>query len=462
MRAVFETSWQLLDAAEQAVLSALAIFPAGFSAEAALAVAGAQLHELDSLCEKSLLQQQVEGERYLMHSLVRQFAGDKRAERALDLAHAFVDYYYHFASERRDEYDALRPEWRNFAAAISQAHTLAAWRTVLDFVHVLDEPWFRQVRFGEMRAGLALAVEAAAALADERARAWTLLRLGEIEMELNAYGAAEEHLRDALGCLLVLEDGLGIARAKYLFGRIKSEQGQDDQALKLFEESRIVYEDEKNVLGIAQNLTLIAVHHFKTDWDYQTALAYLEQASALQQQLPPSSSQIETLRYQAHAQLMLEAYTEAEQSLIAAAESCRRQQNIGEYAAVLYEHVLLCKKRGQVEEGLKLGYECLESLRQLGSLRVEALIKTQLGLLHQARNDLDQSLSLLQDGLQIFAELGDSYEQAYSHYYLAQLYAKMGNVEASRNAKEEARKLNLGLNNPQLAAVLNSVVPNRE
>ena len=69
------------------------------------------------------------------------------------------------------------------------------------------------------------------------------------------------------------------------------------------------------------------------------------------------------------------------------------------YAAVLYERVLLCKRRDQVDEALALGYECLDSFRRVGSLRWEALIKTQLGLLHQAKQDRQQAVALLNDCL---------------------------------------------------------------
>ena len=57
MRAVFETSWQLLTMGEQAVLAALSVFPTSFTAVAAAKVTAATLFDLDLLCEKSLLQQ---------------------------------------------------------------------------------------------------------------------------------------------------------------------------------------------------------------------------------------------------------------------------------------------------------------------------------------------------------------------------------------------------------------------
>ena len=140
MRAVFETSWQLLSEPEQAVLVALSVFPASFSAQAAAVVVGAALVELDQLCEKSLLQQQPEAERYTLHSLVRQFAAEKLASRRSEVDNSFIDYFYGFACDKQHEYAALQPEWGNFAAAIGKAHTQQCWQRVLDFVQVLNEP----------------------------------------------------------------------------------------------------------------------------------------------------------------------------------------------------------------------------------------------------------------------------------------------------------------------------------
>ncbi|MCP5099491.1 MAG: hypothetical protein GY943_28380, partial [Chloroflexi bacterium] len=161
MRAVFETSWQLLSVDEQAILAALSVFPTTFTAVAADQVAGATLFDLDSLCEKSLLLQQQESERYVMHSLVRQFAAEKLATRSSDMSRAFVDYFYQFAHQNQADYTALQPEWGNLLTAVTKAHAHQSWQKVLDFVKALDEPWFRKIRFQDMQQGLALALEAA-------------------------------------------------------------------------------------------------------------------------------------------------------------------------------------------------------------------------------------------------------------------------------------------------------------
>lgn len=451
MRAVFETSWQLLTPGEQAVLAALSVFPTTFTADAAAEIAQATPFDLDLLCEKSLLQQQHEPERYGLHSLVRQFAAAKLASRTPELNRGFVRYFYQFAREHRADYAELQPEWRNFAAAITKAHSLAEWQWVLDWVQVLAEPWFRQIRFNEMREGLTLALDAAAALPDDLVLARLLLRLGEVEMELNAYAAATEHLAAAMQKLTRWEDSLGIAQAEYLYGRILSEQGRDEEALAQFEASKRIFAEEQDGLGIAKNLNLIAVYHFKQNRDFQTAQTCLEQALALQRPLPVSSTTIETWRYLARVQSMAGDYLAAEVCLVEALKVSRQQEDKGEYAAALYEKLLLHKKQQQFEAALAVGYECLDLFHILGSLRLEGLVKTQLGLLHQARQEPHQGLPLLLAGLDIFCELGDLFEQAYSYYYLSQLYAEMGDMAQSLNAKQQARQLNLTLNNPRLA-----------
>ncbi|RME58223.1 MAG: hypothetical protein D6790_12245, partial [Caldilineae bacterium] len=237
IRAAFETSWAMLETEQQQVLAALSVFPGAFSPEAAARVAGASLFHLDALCEHSLLQQDQEAERYTLHSLVRQFAAEKLAGAAPAVERAFVAHFRAFARSHRNDYARLQPEWTNLAAAVAKAHAQGDWPAVLDLVHTLDEPWFRQMRLQDMRDGLILALDAAAGLEDEPALMQTLLRLGEIEVELNDYTGAAAHLNEALERAGRLEEGLCIAQAQMLLGRVRREQGQGEEALALLEEA---------------------------------------------------------------------------------------------------------------------------------------------------------------------------------------------------------------------------------
>lgn len=93
IRAVFEHSWALLDAADQDALTNVAAFHGGFDEDAAHAVAGVQRTSLDRAVDKSLLQRN--HGRYRFHPLLSQYVTEKLQERDVDgvLAAKHAHYY---------------------------------------------------------------------------------------------------------------------------------------------------------------------------------------------------------------------------------------------------------------------------------------------------------------------------------------------------------------------------------
>ena len=79
LRTLFEKTWRLLAADEQAVLMRLALFHGGFDVDAAIAVADATWPVLAGLADKSLLRVAASG-RYDLHELWRQYGTDKLAK----------------------------------------------------------------------------------------------------------------------------------------------------------------------------------------------------------------------------------------------------------------------------------------------------------------------------------------------------------------------------------------------
>ena len=79
MVAVFDHSWHLLDAREQAILRTLSLFRGGFTLEAAEAVARADVTDLAGLLDASWIRLRPSG-RYDMHELVRQYCETHLAE----------------------------------------------------------------------------------------------------------------------------------------------------------------------------------------------------------------------------------------------------------------------------------------------------------------------------------------------------------------------------------------------
>jgi predicted ATPase/DNA-binding CsgD family transcriptional regulator len=79
MVATFEASWIRLSSEDQASLIRMSIFQGGFTRSAAFVIAGANIHTLQSLVNKSLVKH-TDDERYSIHELLRQYLSDKLME----------------------------------------------------------------------------------------------------------------------------------------------------------------------------------------------------------------------------------------------------------------------------------------------------------------------------------------------------------------------------------------------
>jgi predicted ATPase/class 3 adenylate cyclase len=87
LRAAFDQSWRLLSDDERRVFSRLAVFRGSFTRDAAAAVAGAGLPELQGLVSKSLVRRAGLG-RFELHELLRQYAFERLAAEQAELAEA--------------------------------------------------------------------------------------------------------------------------------------------------------------------------------------------------------------------------------------------------------------------------------------------------------------------------------------------------------------------------------------
>jgi predicted ATPase/transcriptional regulator with XRE-family HTH domain len=97
MRATIEHSWKLLTPEEQKALRQLSIFRGGFSRQAAGAVAGASLSDLESLVSKSLVRRTGSG-RFDMHELIHQYAVEQLQQDASEYAEIQMRHTRYFAN----------------------------------------------------------------------------------------------------------------------------------------------------------------------------------------------------------------------------------------------------------------------------------------------------------------------------------------------------------------------------
>lgn len=112
LKAVFDTSWRLLDREEQATLRALTVFRGGFCREAAETVAGASLRRLHALGNKSWISRIGEN-RYHIHELLRQYAEQELEsipEASKEVRQRHAGYYTQLLDELYRQMRHARPE----------------------------------------------------------------------------------------------------------------------------------------------------------------------------------------------------------------------------------------------------------------------------------------------------------------------------------------------------------------
>lgn len=131
LRAVFDYSWELMNAEERDVLMRLAVFQGGFTREAAQKVTKARLQVLLALVNKSLLTRDPASGRYTCHPLMRQYAAEalERADATQSArdahCHYFLDLMYQhridLSGQRSQTFDEFEADMENIRMAWSYA-----------------------------------------------------------------------------------------------------------------------------------------------------------------------------------------------------------------------------------------------------------------------------------------------------------------------------------------------------
>jgi predicted ATPase len=206
VRAVFDYSWALLSEDERQVFAALSVFHGGFTREAASAVTGASLRNLQSLVNKSLLTPNPKTGRYSVHELLRQYAEavlHEDSERCGAIEDAHAAYYGNLTEEVTGkiasadqrallatveaDLDNIRSAWRHY---LSKADAGSATKFMPAFYFCYEwRGWYQSALglFGEATEALAQgdddAVKTARAMATA-ARGWFMSLLGQLDAGL--------------------------------------------------------------------------------------------------------------------------------------------------------------------------------------------------------------------------------------------------------------------------------------
>jgi predicted ATPase/DNA-binding CsgD family transcriptional regulator len=263
IRLVFSHSWWLMLEAERNVFQKLSVFRGGFTREAAQVVAGASLHTLAGLIDKSLVRLNAAG-RYDVHELLRQYGAEQMdaVDQTETVQQAYIDYYLRMlhrleraikAQQQIVALDTIEADFENvrkvWQLAIQQRQFAALQRAV-ECLHLFAD---MRGRYHEIVALLQAALEQfpsystdeqVSILCRMRARLIRLILLGNMRIESDlrtqidiclATARAQQDQAEIGFCLLVS----GIVA---VWETNNERSPTSASAVELFRESEMMYE----------------------------------------------------------------------------------------------------------------------------------------------------------------------------------------------------------------------------
>ncbi|MFN8495844.1 MAG: BTAD domain-containing putative transcriptional regulator [Caldilineaceae bacterium] len=505
MRTVLDQAWRLLREPEQRVLAALAVFRGGFTQAAANAVAGANLHQLRSLVEKSWLHRTPEN-RYELHELLRQYAEEKlRPMPALALL-VQDRHCAHFAAALERWAGELRGTRQLTALAELEtdlANAQAAWNWALaqgelDYIEqaldglCLFYDWRGRCQQGETLCQTAIEQLRPCVAGEQRTVVARLLAWhGFFSQVLDHLELATARLHECLGLVddlaqAALAQDLRSVRAFALHALGHATHGANrGEAKRCWDESLALYRavaDQWGMHQVLNNLGRLAVELS----DYPTAIRLLEESLALGQQLGDRKSMAHTLCYLGNAYANLGDLTKASElsaqsvalsqalgDRLGAADSMGRMAGTLAYRGHLAESAALFEQAAAIYQALgarhayalethllswlntNLGqYDLARRQNRTANLIWQeyghrhglALSALGLGGIELALANFEQARLLLVESAALFAEVQQRDEQAIAFGILAAALCGLGRHAEAHGCVQQALQLALTVN----------------
>ncbi|HYF61437.1 MAG TPA: tetratricopeptide repeat protein, partial [Herpetosiphonaceae bacterium] len=374
LRAVLDSAWAMLGAAEQLALGGLAVFRGGARREAIASVLGTPLPVLAALVDAALTRRTAEG-RYLLHELVRQYAGERsRAASADDDQRRHAGYYHELvrvaaqglkATDQGRWLAEIQAEEDNIRAALDWA--LGGDPELgLRLCGDMWTFWLMRGHMAEARHWIDRALDLAGPAVPGEVHARVLYAAGDAARLRGEYAQARDLASRALALYESGDHDEGMVAALVCLGNIAYNQGESERAFEHYSESLGLLRQLDLPLRTAHvlsNLGLIC----QDRGDYAQAQALYRESLDVQRRLGYDRGVSNTL------------------------------SNLGWLAVVL----------GSYAEARALLEESLAIRAGLDDRRGVAISLTNLGELELLGGDLSAAASLTDRALAIFRELDD-------------------------------------------------------
>lgn len=404
IRAVFDYSWSMLSAEEQAIFTALSVFRDGFTREAAEAVAGASLRNLAALVSKSLVVSDRESGRHAVHELLRQYAEAALLEDTNAWARAKDAHASYFAdraaqAERllgssdqkqslrimEEDLDNMRASWR---------HTLARGDgpQARKFVFAL---WFLYDIRGWHQAALSLFGEAVDALdadsPDEAVRITRAASSGVVAWFTSILGRPLDALPQAAEAVSILSE------LPDLVAYVMSVQ---------YECIALMYTGQSEALHDVSAEAVQRAEAAGDEWLAAENKTYLAGSHIFMGDLETAARLI----------------AEGERVLVARGEYRKLSMNLATKA-------VLANRDQRPSEAIEILEELVVNARQIGFRRMIQIGLQQLGEAHLTIGDLEEAKEAFTESLAMSEETGMAMEMAGMVAALARVRSRMGRSE---------------------------------
>ncbi|MDL1895250.1 tetratricopeptide repeat protein [Anaerolineae bacterium CFX7] len=309
VRAVFEQSWNALNARERAALQKLSVLRGGFDANAAREIADADAATLSALADKALLYRATET-RFDLHALVREFAREKlaRAQGEAETRARHAQFFGEFVAARasriiggtqaqtlaemRVELENARLAWQWFVAQrdaeklnrcapalyrfhkaqslFQQAETLLAPAAAFSYVAQarLGATFYFLNKLDDARRELAAAFARAQQADDKSESAFCLLQIGNVAFDAGDFALAAQNFEMCLGHAQAVKDYYLLTDAYNNLAFTAARRGDLAQARVLCEHSidaATRLDEKRGIAGARMNLALIEYSEGKFD-----------------------------------------------------------------------------------------------------------------------------------------------------------------------------------------------------
>lgn len=489
LRAVLEYSWQSLSFDEQACLSRLSVFCAGFSLESAREVSGASLQLLRLLVGKSLVRRvdsSTNGAgssagRYTMHELLRQFAEQKLPPDENDVLHDVHSAYFmtYLAAllpslknaDQPAALDAIQHEWDDIVGAWGRAVQNKRWDLIADGFEAFYHFAYARRRIADVSDLMAGATkilrtaartpaedvllvrlltlqadgltrtdnrQAVVALVDQIANllepyleqpemALTLTQLGV----LNTYykrdnQQAERLLNQALRHAETLNDSWIIGYVHMHFGWFCQNTIRYAEARRHFEQALDEFRKSGQPFGIAKALEGLAENH-ATLGDYDTANRLIVQTVPLYEALKDT---LTLLRFGSNATYF--SNSEHNEEMVDKALQMVREMGDKPGLAWSLYHAAWSKmnyKRRNLDAVAAMFAEALPIFEALDDIEGRTWTRVFLGELALLRNDPDTAERLVTEALEILETQDFPWSRAGGWYVLGNIALMRGDLE---------------------------------